>query len=231
MQKKPSFAVLAIATLLLALIGFTVTAGAQTNPYATATATDFDTNKVISALGDIFLGIDRNNNSSANKLVVYNDVTRSQELLRIQENGFVGIGTTNPTAKLDVENGGIHARSYVSNDGYYVLNTGDGVWQWLQTLDGVAFRRPSGKDSISLTASGNVGIDIPNPSQKLEINGGLRLNTSSSKPACSTITRGTLWFSQGGAGDALEVCSTDNASLYAWRMIDLKLQNATTTTQ
>ena len=70
-------------------------------------------------------------------------------------------------------------------------------------------------------ANGNVGIGTTNPKQKLEVAGGVRLNTIAAKPACGDSLRGTIWFTQGGAGvkDAVEICAKDAAGAYAWRAV------------
>jgi len=69
--------------------------------------------------------------------------------------------------------------------------------------------------------AGNLGIGTSVPTQKLEVNGGVRLNTASSKPACDSTTRGTFWFTQGGTGvaDSVQVCAKDAAGSYAWRVL------------
>lgn len=66
-----------------------------------------------------------------------------------------------------------------------------------------------------------VGIGTTTPGEKLEINGGLRLNTATAKPACDSTHRGTFWVAQGGAGvkDTVEVCAKDAADAYTWRTI------------
>ncbi len=80
---------------------------------------------------------------------------------------------------------------------------------------------PSGAGYTVL--NGNVGIGTVSISsgQKLEINGGVALNTTTSQPACSATTRGTFWVTQGGGGvkDNVEVCAKDASNNYAWRTI------------
>lgn len=69
--------------------------------------------------------------------------------------------------------------------------------------------------------TGNVGIGTTAPGQKLEINGGLRLNTATAKPTCSSTTRGTIWhvFGVAGVADTVETCVKDNADAYAWKTL------------
>jgi hypothetical protein len=66
-----------------------------------------------------------------------------------------------------------------------------------------------------------VGIGTLQPTQALEVNGGVRLNTALSKPTCDPSSRGTFWITQGGAGvkDAVEVCAKDASDSFAWRAV------------
>ncbi len=67
-------------------------------------------------------------------------------------------------------------------------------------------------------SSGNVGVGIVSPAAKLEVDGGVRLNTATSKPSCGATTRGTIWFTQagGGSSDVVEVCKRNASSTYIW---------------
>jgi len=69
--------------------------------------------------------------------------------------------------------------------------------------------------------AGDVGVGTTSPGQKLEVNGGMRLNTTTARPACTSATRGTLWFTQGGSGakDTLAICAKDASNAYNWRVI------------
>lgn len=74
---------------------------------------------------------------------------------------------------------------------------------------------------ISDAAAGNVGIGVVSPGTRLEVNGGVRINTVTAKPTCDSSKRGTFWVEQGGAGvkDNVEVCAKDAVDAYAWRTI------------
>lgn len=76
----------------------------------------------------------------------------------------------------------------------------------------------SGSNIYNLN-SGSVGIGVTNPNEKLEINGGFRLNTTASKPACDANHRGSLWFTQSASKskDTLEVCNKTASDAYEWK--------------
>ncbi len=76
-------------------------------------------------------------------------------------------------------------------------------------------------NNIIYFSGSNVGIGVINPGQALEVNGGLRLNTTTSRPACDATQRGTFWVTQSGASvkDAVTVCAKDATDAYSWRTI------------
>lgn len=77
----------------------------------------------------------------------------------------------------------------------------------------------SASERMRLTSAGYLGIGTTTPTQRLEVNGGVRLNTTGAKPTCAAAARGVVWFSQGGTGaaDTLEVCAKDANENYDWR--------------
>ena len=83
---------------------------------------------------------------------------------------------------------------------------------------------PQFAERARITSTGNLGIATATPGQKLEVNGGVRLNTVAAKPTCDATARGTFWVTQGITGggatkDSVEVCAKDAADVYAWRTI------------
>lgn len=72
-----------------------------------------------------------------------------------------------------------------------------------------------------LVAAGTVGIGTTTPTQALEVNGGIRLNTSTSRPACAVGIRGNIWVTESGAGvtDNFAVCLKSAADTYSWVQI------------
>lgn len=73
-------------------------------------------------------------------------------------------------------------------------------------------------EKMRITGAGNVGIGTGTPTQKLQIVGGVKLD-SATKPTCDSTVRGTMWYTYQGAGlaDLFEICSKDAAGAYAWR--------------
>ena len=69
---------------------------------------------------------------------------------------------------------------------------------------------------------GKIGIGTKTPQQKLEVNGGVRLNYTgtAAKPACDATSRGTLWLNKGTTTDTLEVCLMISSS-YLWKQVSL----------
>jgi hypothetical protein len=78
-------------------------------------------------------------------------------------------------------------------------------------------------ERMRITSAGLIGIGTTAPEQELEVNGGIRLNTSTAQPLCNATSnaRGTLWVTKGGTGvaDTVEICVKDASENYAWYQI------------
>jgi len=74
---------------------------------------------------------------------------------------------------------------------------------------------------MSISPRGLVGIGTKTPSQKLEVNGGVRLNTIVTRPYCDYSVRGTFWFTNGSSqvADTVEVCAKGADGTFTWRAI------------
>lgn len=113
------------------------------------------------------------------------------EAMRIDSTGYVGIGTTNPTARLVVN--GTVSRSVLLGDpgcgngfagiGFTGFTTctnyamiGDGGSTYINRPSGgiIAFREAN-SDELRIASGGNVGIGTTTPAQKLDVNGNIRL--------------------------------------------------------
>jgi hypothetical protein len=85
------------------------------------------------------------------------------------------------------------------------------------TVDGAA----AFAERARLDSAGRLGVGTAAPAQKVEVNGGIRLNTVDVQPACTAGIGGTFWVIQRGAGldDGVEVCIKNAANAFVWRTV------------
>ncbi len=107
------------------------------------------------------------------------DIGGSEKVI-IDNNGNMGIGTTSPNSKLDV-NGTLRLSSGV-NDGEQIewRTNASRHWNIDQYEDDLRFFTEDNSDAngatrITFTESGQVGIGFSNPTNKLEVNGSLKV--------------------------------------------------------
>ncbi len=157
--------------------------------------------------------------------------------------GKVGIGTISPAATLDVA-GNLQARILNVFGDFPAISIQDfgndepavillQSWSLQNRCPGVGnnshicFYRTGSLFNPFLDidpATGNVGIGVGWPTlanARLEVAGGIRLNTTDAQSGCTASLRGTIWFRQGAAGakDTLEVCAKNASDLYGWRTL------------
>jgi hypothetical protein len=124
-------------------------------------------------------------------------ITNASERMRIDSSGNVGIGTSSPSAKLDVRSGNIGITlgneirltdaSYTyptilkSN---YIYGTGDVTTLSSAGNNGSILNfQTVGTERARIDSSGNFGIGTSSPGAKLEVSGGQVRSTSSSIPS------------------------------------------------
>lgn len=110
-----------------------------------------------------------------------------------------------------------------AGDSYIYFDAGDGNFDVViyDYVGDNSLNLETASGNITMLTTGEVGIGTYGATQKLEVNGGMRLNTNTAKPTCDTTARGTFWAFKGGAGvkDTVEVCAKDAGDAYAWRTI------------
>ena len=101
--------------------------------------------------------------------------TANTERLRIASDGKIGIGTTNPTQKLEIYDGRVVVRNVTDDAAKIVLRDDSGSYNHYQIRNqGGAFKiRNSGADpqydALTIESGGNVGIGTNDPTAHLQV--------------------------------------------------------------
>ncbi len=113
------------------------------------------------------------------------------DVMTFKANQLVGINTTDPTERLDV-NGSLRVRNITQDDNLdnFLVADANGVihYRTVNSLGGSEYWALNG-NNLTPIPSGNVGIGVSTPLEKLEVNGNFRLSNSS---GISTIKTGLL---------------------------------------
>jgi len=156
--------------------------------------------------------------------IIYSDIvdtfsfnTNFSTKMVINGSGNVGIGTTNPGSKLQVD-GEIDANG---GDGYRIngkpwaaessnnLRLGD--------CDGEGFSTSiygSNSSEVMRVTGNNVGIGTTSPQAKLQVNGGVQLANDTAGASASKV--GTFRYRTSGNNSYVDMCMQTGASTYAW---------------
>lgn len=148
------------------------------------------------------------NESNSNSYLAFSNrsVTTLQERLRISSNGNVGVGTTDPQRKLQVEGAmrltpaplpgtpgagdlafdSASANSLKYHNGTAWVTIGSGTGDFMKDgsvamtgnfrTGGNWISNAGANDGLFVTSTGNVGIGLTNPTTKLDVNGTLNAN-------------------------------------------------------
>jgi hypothetical protein len=146
-------------------------------------------------------------------------------------NKSLGIGTATPQAWLHIKVTNAVATpmtalrfSYSATD--YITDIQTQFWGANPAGNLLKFKVSDGTisgqmDVMTLTGQGLVGINTSSPTTALEVNGGIRINTSATKPTCSVTYRGTMWMDQSASGtdDFMWACMKNSTDNYNWIMV------------
>jgi len=86
------------------------------------------------------------------------------------------------------------------------LTLGNGVSTWASINGQIYF------------SGANIGIGQSSPNEVLDVNGGVRINTSAAQPTCSAAKRGDIWVTESPLGitDVLSICLKNTGNAYNW---------------
>jgi hypothetical protein len=113
----------------------------------------------------------------------FNTITESDTSFLIDANGNVGIGTTAPFTNLTIA-GTTDSRialvnpttGTTSSDGFVLICQSDTGVHFLNRENSEMRFSNNGIERMRITSSGNIGIGTTSPSEKLDVNGNVRIN-------------------------------------------------------
>jgi hypothetical protein len=160
-----------------------------------------------------------NNTSSFNSFLVEDDTNPDSTPFVIDSIGRVGIGTTNPGEKVSIIDGSQFIWGSGNTNTGLRLQYGLGTSFWVNTpsggtmsIGGIGTSAPS-SGVINITSTGNVGIGIPTPTEKLHVAGNA-LITGTTFTGNLIVTGGTgiNWISGSTSTDMLRITQTGNGN-------------------
>jgi hypothetical protein len=129
--------------------------------------------------------------------------------------GNVGVGTSSPTTKLDV-NGQLRVRGGSPGAGKVLTSDAAGLASWQEPTDGNDGDWTLSGNDIYSSASGNVGIGTTDPGSKLEVAGFTVEDVGLSIIKATNTGRGLAVYGKSKEGTAVFGEAERNTGVYGW---------------
>jgi hypothetical protein len=123
----------------------------------------------------------------------------------------VGIGTTSPSAELDVV-GNIKINNTIFSDSSITLDIDYNNNQTDRTLR--VTQHGGVNELFRIQEDGNVGVGTSLPAAKLDVNGGIRMADDTATASATNV--GTLRYRTSGNNSYVDMCMQTGAATYAW---------------
>jgi hypothetical protein len=159
--------------------------------------------------------------------------TEDIEAIRIDASQNVGIGTTSPGYKLEVEGasgtaisiktpwaGGAYGQlRFQTGTGNSSIRSSVPSFQFGNSTNGLDFYTYSGSETVkmSIIGNGNVGIGDTTPSSKLQVAGGIQMADDTA--LASALKVGTMRYRADANNSYAEMVMQTAAATYAWVVI------------
>ena len=130
------------------------------------------------------------------------------EKMRITSTGTVGVGVTNPSARIHADYSGL-AGKFVSSQSTGLEVQGGGNGQPI-----ARFKDTSASEKVTIASTGRVGIGDTSPSTKLSVNGGVQIADETA--AASAALVGTLRYRSTANTSFVDMCMQTGATTYTW---------------
>ena len=161
-------------------------------------------------------------------------VQSSGDPMIFADDGSIGIGTSSPNRALDVS-GDVRASSSLQT-GEYRLHNSNGLFRDNSNMAGVRIGAQVGGGARPLIFEsgdggsyndGRIEFNVDGVTRAevtdegVSVDGGLQLDTSDTRPTCTSSNRGMFWFEQETTGndDVIWSCMKNSSEEYNWIMV------------
>ena len=206
----------------------TQNSGALTAGYFAQMKSDYGSNalRLISRAGDVFRAT---NFGQAVSILTGTTSSGTSERIRITDAGLVGIGTTSPTIKLDVNSAGSDSvgRFQSTDLRARILIQDSADISYFGTYNGTTFLGSDdtvSTNNLQITSSGRVGIGTTSPAEKLHVSGevlfsgtGVRTTKTVGTDSSLEVQNGiSIFRTTNTVGWLLDSNASNHLGLYNW---------------